>query len=92
MRLNADEIDYIAKKIVRTLVGEGKLEVDNQARVIEGIVRVITEELHVEDRLNEEAREVLSQYTSAMERNDVTYSDMFKKVKRELAKKKGIIL
>ena len=32
------------------------------------------------------------EYTQQMERSDVTYSEMFKKVKRELAKQKGIIL
>ena len=59
---------------------------------IDGIARVITDELSVEDRLNEEAREVLAQHMSQMERSDITYSEMFKKVKRELAKKKGIVL
>ena len=50
------------------------------------------EELAVEDRLNDEAREVLAQHMSQMERSDITYSEMFRKVKRELAKKKGIVL
>jgi hypothetical protein len=92
MRLSSHEIEYLARKIVKTLVAEEKIEVDSEARVVEGLGRVIAEELAVEDRLNDEVREVLSQHTQAMERSDVTYSDMFKKVKRELAKKKGIIL
>jgi uncharacterized protein len=92
MRLTSDEVQYIARKIVKTLVAAGKLEVDDEARVVGGIERVITDELLVEDKLNEEAREVLAQHMSTMERSDITYSDMFKKVKRELAKKKGIIL
>jgi len=50
------------------------------------------DELSIEDRLNEEAREVLAQHMTHMERSDITYSEMFKKVKRELAKKKGIVL
>ncbi len=92
MRLAPDEIEFIARKIVKTLVAEGRLEVDDEARVAQGIVRVITEELLVEDRLNDEVREILSQHASQMERSDITYSDMFKKTKRELAKKKGIVL
>jgi hypothetical protein len=35
---------------------------------------------------------VLNQHMSQMERSDITYSEMFRKVKRELAKKKGIVL
>ena len=92
MRLSADEIQFISRKIVKTLVTAGRLEVDDQARVVEGIARTIVDELAVEDRLNEEAREVLAQHMTQMERSDITYSEMFRKVKRELAKKKGIVL
>jgi hypothetical protein len=92
MRLTADEIQFISRKIVKTLVAAGRLEVDEEARVVDGIARVIVDELAVEDRLNDEAREVLAQHMSQMERSDITYSEMFRKVKRELAKKKGIVL
>jgi len=92
MRLTGDEIQYISLRIVKTLVAEGKLEVDSETRVAEAIGKVITDELQVEDRLNEEVREMLIQHSSQMERSDVTYTEMFKKVKRELAKKKGIVL
>ncbi len=92
MRLSPDEIQFISRKIVKTLVGAGRLEVDDESRAVDGIARVITDELMIEDRLNEEAREVLAQHMTQMERSDITYSEMFKKVKRELAKQKGIIL
>jgi hypothetical protein len=92
MRLTADEIQFISRKIVKTLVAAERLEVDDEARVVDGIARVIVDELSLEDKLNEEAREVLAQHTSQMERSDITYSEMFRKVKRELAKKKGIVL
>ena len=92
MRLTADEIQFISRKIVKTLVAAERLEVDDEARVVEGIAKVIVDELAVEDRLNDEAREVLAQHMTQMERSDITYSEMFRKVKRELAKKKGIVL
>lgn len=92
MRLQSDEIEYIARKIVKTLVAEERLFVDDEAQVVAGITKVIADELSLEDRLNEEVREILSQHTTQMERSDITYSDMFKKTKRELAKKKGIVL
>jgi len=92
MRLPSDEIASIARQIVQTLTAEGKLELDSGARVVEAIGRVITEELMVEDRLNEEVREVLIQHASEMERSNVTYTEMFKMVKKKLAREKGIIL
>jgi len=92
MRLTADEVQYFSKKIVKTLVAEGKLEVDSEARVVEGVARVMTEELLIEDKLNEGAREFLLQHAGEMERMNITYSEMFKMVKKRLAKEKGIIL
>jgi uncharacterized protein len=92
MRLASDEIEFIARKIVKTLVSEGKLELDSETRVIEAVVRVITEELMVEDRLNEEVREVLIQHASEMERSNVTYTEMFKMLKKKMAREKGIVL
>src|SRR5512133_1167360 len=92
MRLSPDEIQFISRKIVKTLAGARRITVDEEPKVIEGIARVIAEELMVEDRLNEEARQVLSEHSVHIERSDIAYSDMFKKVKRELAKKKGIVL
>ena len=92
MRLTADEIQYVSRKIVKTLVGEGKLEVDSEGRVEDGISQVITEELQVEDRLNEEVREVLIQHASEMERSNITYTEMFKMLKKKMAREKGIVL
>jgi hypothetical protein len=92
MRLNENEIQFISRKIVKTLVAAGKLEVDSEDPVIEGLVRTIIDELSLEDRLNEEVREVLVQHAHEMSRSDITYNEMFKMVKRKLAKEKGIIL
>jgi hypothetical protein len=92
MRLTSDEIEYISRKIVKILSAEGKLEMEDAARVVESIGKVITDEMMVEDRLNEEVREVLLQHTSEMERSNITYTEMFKMVKKKLAREKGIIL
>jgi hypothetical protein len=92
MRLSSDEIEYLSRKIVRTLLADGKLEVESEAQVVEGVSRAITEELMVEDRLNQEVREVLVQHSDEMARSNITYTEMFKMVKRKLAREKGIIL
>jgi len=92
MRLTSDEIEYISRKIVKTLSSEEKLEMDSEARVVEAIGRVITDELMVEDKLNEEVREVLIQHASEMERSNITYTEMFKMLKKKMAREKGIVL
>ena len=92
MRLTSDEIEFVARKIVKTLVAEGKLELDSETRVVEAVAKVITDELMVEDRLNEEVREVLIQHASEMERSNITYTEMFKMLKKKMAREKGIVL
>lgn len=92
MRLTSDEIEFLSRKIIKTLVAAGKLEVDSETRVVGDVVKVITEEMSVEDRLNEEVRAVLMQHSAEMERSNMSYTDMFKMLKKKMAKEKGIIL
>jgi hypothetical protein len=92
VRLTPDEIEFLARKIVKTLLAAEKIEVESEAHLIEGLARVISTELQIEDKLNEEVREVLIQHSSEMERSNITYTEMFKMVKRKMAKEKGIIL
>jgi len=92
VRLTSDEVQFLARKILKTLVKEGKIEFDSESRVEEAMIKVITEELMVEDKLNEEVREVLLQHANDMQRSNITYTEMFKMVKKKLAKEKGIIL
>jgi hypothetical protein len=92
VRLSSDEIEYLARKIVKTLVSEKRIEVDAEAPLVEGLVRVITDDLSQEDKLNEEVRQVLLEHTGEMQRSNITYTEMFKMVKKKMAKEKGIVL
>lgn len=92
MRLTSDEIEFLARKIIKTLVAAGKLEVDSESRVMGDVMKVITEEMSVEDRLNEEVRAVLMQHSAEMERSNMSYTDMFKMLKKKMAREKGIVL
>jgi len=92
MRLRSDEIEFLSRRIVKTLLADEMLAVDDEEAVMAEIGRVITEELEVEDRLNDEVREVLVQHSDEMARSNITYTEMFKMVKRKMAKEKGIIL
>jgi uncharacterized protein len=92
VRLTPDEIEFLARKIVKTLVAAEQIDVESEAHLIEGLTRVISTELQLEDKLNDEVREVLIQHASEMERSNITYTEMFKMVKRKMAKEKGIVL
>ena len=55
------------------------------------IATVISEELAVEDRLNDEVRDLLDQYSEYMRREGVSYQDMFRKIKNTLISQRKVI-
>jgi hypothetical protein len=59
--------------------------------VVNLITHVVTEELQIEDHLNEEVREILSQYTDYMRREGVSYQEMFRRIKNTLIAQRKVI-
>jgi len=57
----------------------------------ERIAAVITEELEVEDRLNDEVRDLLSQYSEYMRREGVSYQEMFRRIKNTMIQQRKVI-
>lgn len=54
------------------------------------IEEVILGALDLEDEINAEAREILNQYSDFMRKNDVTYTDMFHRVKRKILEERKV--
>ena len=50
------------------------------------------EEVTVEDRLNEEVRQILTDHQDEMRRTNVSYQEMYKKVKAQLARDRKLVL
>ena len=92
MLLSRDFVGYMANELVKRLVANKMLEVGNPAALTERIRLKMSEEIGVEDRLNEEVREILSQHAEEMRRTGVSYQEMYKKVKGELARQRKLIL
>jgi hypothetical protein len=92
MLINRDLISYMAAEIVKKL-NEGELvEVKNAAAVTQRVRLAMVEEITVEDRINEEARQILLQHQEQMRNSGISYQDMFKKVKAQLARDKKLVL
>ena len=94
MLLNRDYVGYAASEVVKKLV-EGELVEIKEKDLEPVITRVrlrMTEEITIEDRVNEEVRNILTQYQDEMRRTGVSYQEMFKKVKGQLARDRKLIL
>ena len=93
MRLRRKMIDYIAKMVTDRLLEEESLGVEGSTETLTAeIRRVITDDLLVEDNLNEEVKEILRSHMNEIDRGDIDYSRMFSMVKRQLVKERGLIL
>ena len=90
MLLAREFVAYISRELVKRLT-PGILETPAPDQVAEKISQVITEELEVEDRLNDEVRDLLSQYSEYMRREGVSYQEMFRRIKNTLISQRKVI-
>lgn len=90
MLLARELIAYISRQIVKQLSPQW-IETTDPHVAANMIETVIEEDLAVEDNLNEEVRELLSQYGEYMRREGVSYQEMFRKVKNNLITQRKVI-
>src|SRR3954453_13938971 len=90
MLLAREFVAYISRQLVKRLT-PGTIETPSPDLVTEKVADVITEELSAEDRLNDEVRELLSQYSEYMRREGVSYQDMFRRIKNTLISQRKVI-
>jgi len=92
MLLSRDYVGYMAKEIVKRLIAAKMIETKDAENLTQQVRQVMSDEITVEDRLNEEVREILSKYSEEMRRSGASYQEMYKKVKGQLARERRLIL
>ena len=92
MLLVRDFVAHIASEVVKRLVDGGQIEVKAQDVVTTRVRQRMLEELTVEDRLNEEVRQILIERQDEMRNTGVSYQEMYKKVKQHLARDRKLVL
>ena len=83
---------YLASQVTKKLVSGGFIETADVPGVSGRVNAAIVEELSLEDRINDEVRAILNQYSDEMRKSGAEYQEMFKKVKNELVRKYKAIL
>lgn len=74
----------ITKELVKPLIPIDKLTAD-----VEGL---IMEELMIEDKLNEEIRDILRKHSPEIERSKLDYRKLFEMTKQKLVKERNLVL
>jgi hypothetical protein len=92
MSLQKEYVQYLSRRLVDELIKREMIETPDVVSLRERILSVMEAELGVEDRINEEVREILKDYADEMRNTGVSYQDMFKVVKNKLVKDKKVVL
>ena len=92
MIFSRDYIGYLGNRTVKRLIEAKVISATDLKVVEERVTAALTEELGLEDRINDEVRVILEAYSEEMRKSGAQYAEMFKKVKTELAKKYKAVL
>lgn len=90
MLLAKEIVAYLTRQLAAK-IGSNIIEVSNPTAVAELMTTVVLDELGVEDRLNDEVRDLLEQYSVYMSNNGISYSEMFRRIKNQLIAQKKIV-
>jgi uncharacterized protein len=83
MLLAREFIGYLSRQLVDRL-SPAAFETTNPSTAAGVIATVIEEDLSTEDKLNDEVRDLLDDYSEYMRRENISYQEMFRKIKNQL--------
>jgi hypothetical protein len=92
VRLSRIQLDLISRAVVEGLAQAGYVEASDPTALTEQVRHLIAEDLLVEDRLNDEVREILGKHEGELRRQGVEYHEMFKVIKQKLVRERKLIL
>ncbi len=93
MRLRREMIERIVTAMAQGLLRYKYVEIQGSEEDLRArLTEIIEEDLRVEDRLNEEVKEILAGYEGEMDRRNVDYSSLFNLVKNRLVRQRNLIL
>jgi hypothetical protein len=92
MRLNKQQIEHLAFQIVKKLLKENLLMVENRDKIVVDVQNIISKELEKEDILDEKVKEILKEKLNEIRNSNIDYYEMFRMIKSKLAEQENIVL
>ena len=90
MLLAREFIGYLSRQLVSRL-SPSAFETSDPAVAAASMAQIIEQDLSIEDKLNDEVRDMLDQYSDYMRRENVSYQEMFRKIKNQLLAQRKIL-
>lgn len=93
MRIPKSWVPILARKVAENLISKGLVKPSVTAeQFLAKTEELLMEELTVEDRLNDEVRELLKKHANDIERGRMDYRKLFDLTKQKLVKERNLVL
>lgn len=93
MRLKNEMIEHLSTKLANLMLDEECIIFDGKREELSLVIKtIIIEDLRVEDRLNEEVKEIISSHEDLLDKSETDYGRIFQMVKTKIVKERGLIL
>jgi hypothetical protein len=93
MRIPKTWVPLLAKKIVDNILSKNLVKpIVPHERLLSETEELIMGELSVEDRVNDEVREILKNHASEIEKGRMDYRRLFELTKQKLVKERNLVL
>jgi hypothetical protein len=93
MRIPKAWVSLITKKVVDGIISKQLITPRTPIeQLLSNTEELILNELMVEDRVNEEVREILRKHNTEIERGKVDYRKLFELTKQKIVKERNLIL
>ena len=93
MRIKKELVERMSKQMVKSLIAGDFIVWEDRPEQLEAIISaIITEDLLVEDRLNDEVKTLLEARTKDYERDMMDFGRVFQMVKSKLVRERGLVL
>ena len=79
-------------KVVEELKKQEMIETPLDLDLAEQLFQVMDAEVNLEDRINDEVRQLLNQYQDQMRQSGASYQEMFKLIKNKLVRERKLVL
>ena len=91
MRVPKRMAEDMAAQIVQDLLARGFIDHPNKERLLQLVNQVLFDELMVEDKIDDEVRQILSEHVDEIQLANVQYHEIFKRVKAKLQRERNLI-
>ena len=92
MPLRKEFVRLLSVKVVEELKKQEMIEIPQDLDLPEQLFQVMDAEVNLEDKINEEVRQLLTQYQDQMRQSGASYQEMFKLIKNKLVRERKLVL